>query len=126
MKTWKAIIAVVMVFAAGTMFGALIALRVAPIWHLASIPAREAVTRRMNERIDAELQLTPQQRQQVAGIIGENQRELADIRKEVAPRVHQIIRKSQAQIRALLTPEQQVKFDRLIMRGWRNLERAEH
>ena len=125
MKAWKSILAVVLVFCGGAAFGALASARVAPIWHLAHQPAREAVVRRINARIDRELALTPEQQQQVAAIIADNQKELAEIRREVAPRVRQTIMKSQTRIRALLTPTQQMKFDRVVERGWRTLERAE-
>jgi len=125
MRAWKSILAVVLVFGAGAIFGGLAAVRVAPMWHLARQPARETVVRRINERIDRDLSLTPEQRRQVEAIIADNQRELAEIRRDVAPRVRRTISNSQERIRALLTPEQQREFDRLIARGWRSLERAE-
>jgi Spy/CpxP family protein refolding chaperone len=125
MTTWKAILAVLLIFLAGAIFGGLASVRIAPIWHLLNLPSRNAVVKRINERLAYRLSLTQEQRQEVAGIIADSQKELLQLKKEVEPRVRDAMLKAQQKIRQQLTPEQQVKFDRYVQEGWERLDKSQ-
>jgi Spy/CpxP family protein refolding chaperone len=64
------------------------------------------------DRLDRELQLTPDQKTQVRTIFNERRTRLENVQREVLARAGQERRDLQAEIRQVLTPEQQQKFDR--------------
>lgn len=77
----------------------------------------EARERAMNERFEkmrSELSLTDQQTTAVKTIIDETRNEYRALRTELRPRFDEPRQKARARIRALLTPEQQQKFDAMI------------
>jgi Spy/CpxP family protein refolding chaperone len=125
MTTWKAILAVLSVFLAGAIFGGMASVRIAPLWHLMHLPSREAVVKRVNERLAYRLSLTKEQKQAVAAIIADSQTELIQIKKEVEPRVRNSMLKAQQKIREQLTSEQQAKFDRYLREGWERLDKSQ-
>jgi Spy/CpxP family protein refolding chaperone len=54
------------------------------------------------------------QRAQLRVIVAEGQGELKVIRKQIQPQVEDLLTRSEAKVRALLRPDQQEKFDKLI------------
>lgn len=66
------------------------------------------------ERLDRELQLTPDQRKRVEAIFDERRGRLEAVQREVIARAEQERRELQQEIRKVLTPEQQSRFDRWI------------
>lgn len=62
----------------------------------------------------SELNLTDQQTTSVRGILDETRNEYRAVRTELRPRFEEPRLKARARIRALLTPEQQQKFDALV------------
>ena len=77
----------------------------------------EARERAMNERFEkmrSELSLTDQQATAVRTILDETRNEYRALRTELRPRFDEPRQKARARIRALLTPEQQQKFDALV------------
>jgi len=65
------------------------------------------------EHVTKELDLTPQQQAQVAPIIDQAKPQIRAIHQEAMQKTHTVMQASVAQIRPLLTPEQQQKLDRL-------------
>jgi Spy/CpxP family protein refolding chaperone len=63
-------------------------------------------------RMQHELNLTPAQRDQILQIINETRAKVMSLREEFQNRRHETMREARARVRALLTPEQQEKFDR--------------
>lgn len=63
------------------------------------------------EKMRSELNLTDQQTTAVRTIIDETRNEYKTLRTELRPRFEEPRLKARARIRALLTPEQQQKFD---------------
>jgi Spy/CpxP family protein refolding chaperone len=61
-----------------------------------------------------ELNLTDQQTAAVRTILDETRNEYRAVRKELRPRFEEPRLKARARIRALLTPEQQQKFDAMV------------
>ena len=77
----------------------------------------EARERAMNERFEKmrrELSLTDQQTTAVRTILDETRNEYRALRTELRPRFDEPRQKARARIRALLTPEQQQKFDAMV------------
>ncbi len=77
----------------------------------------ESHERAMNERFEkmrTELSLTDQQTTSVRAILDETRNEYHALRAELKPRFEEPRQRARAKIRALLTPEQQQKFDAMV------------
>ncbi len=68
------------------------------------------------EKMRAELNLTDDQTKAVQAVIDETRNEYRALRTELRPRFEEPRQKARARIRALLTPEQQQKFDGMVAR----------
>ncbi len=123
MSTWKATIAVLVIFILGIASGIVISYWITPRITANALPAQEILTRRMNERLARNLSLTPEQEQTISGIIDDARSQLTEIRKETRPRVRQVIVNARDRIRAQLNPEQQSRFDKILERNRRLLNR---
>ena len=75
--------------------------------------ARERAKNERFERMRSELKLTDQQTTAVRTILDETRNEYRALRTELRPRFEEPRLKARSRIRALLTPEQQQKFDAL-------------
>ncbi len=75
------------------------------------------------KRLTRELDLRPDQRQQVEAILGETGQEFARLREEIGPRVRDIRARSREKIRAILGTEQSAKFEALEKEWERRAER---
>jgi Spy/CpxP family protein refolding chaperone len=64
------------------------------------------------ERMQHELNLTPTQRDQILQIVNETRSKVMNLRQEFQHQRHETMLQARARVRALLTPEQQEKFDR--------------
>jgi protein CpxP len=76
--------------------------------------ARERAMHERFEKMRTELNLTDQQTTSVRAILDETRNEYRALRKELRPRFEEPRLKARARIRALLTPEQQQKFDAMV------------
>ena len=63
------------------------------------------------EHLSKDLNLTDDQKAKVQPIIDQTRPQMAAIHKEAMEKTHALLENATAQIRPLLTPEQQVKFD---------------
>ena len=63
------------------------------------------------EHLTKELNLTPDQRAKVAPIVDQARPQVIAIHQEAMQKVKTVMENAAAQIRPLLTPEQQTKFD---------------
>jgi len=73
--------------------------------------------RAMHERFEKmrrELNLTDEQTKSVSAILDDTRNEYRSLRAELRPRFEEPRQKARTKIRALLTPEQQQKFDALV------------
>ena len=66
------------------------------------------------EKLRRDLNLTDDQMKSVSAILDETKNEYKALRAEVKPRFDEPRQKARAKIRALLTPEQQQKFDAFV------------
>lgn len=74
-------------------------------------------------RLTSELDLRPEQRQQVEAILRETREDFARLREELRPRFREIATRSRARIKAVLDAGQQAKFDALADEWERRAER---
>jgi Spy/CpxP family protein refolding chaperone len=63
------------------------------------------------ERMQHELNLTPAQRDQILQIVNETRSKVMNLREEFQNQRREQMHQARARVRALLTPEQQEKFD---------------
>lgn len=124
MTTWKAILAVLGVFVFGTVFGLAISFWIAPERGASGPRIREVLIHRLNQRLVRELSLSKEQEKAVSAIIGDATKQLAEIRKETRPRVRRTLADAQVRIREQLDPQQQERFDDMLKRNRRILNRA--
>jgi Spy/CpxP family protein refolding chaperone len=66
----------------------------------------------MVQRMDQILKLSPAQHEQVVEVMEESRRKMGEMHREFQQRRRQLLDQAYAQVRALLTPEQQKEFDR--------------
>ena len=66
---------------------------------------------RLLEQFSSKLKLTPEQRTHIAAILEAKRQKIDALRAEIRPRFEEIRTSTGAEIRQLLTPEQQRKFD---------------
>jgi Spy/CpxP family protein refolding chaperone len=113
MNKLKPLLALLAVFAAGTVFG-VVGTRVVMRYTIRNMVSHPELVR---ERIELEmvrkLRLSPEQRRKVHQIMIETQSQLKDLRRESQPRFIAILSNTQAQISSVLTPEQRERFERL-------------
>jgi Spy/CpxP family protein refolding chaperone len=64
------------------------------------------------ERLDQDLKLTPDQLHQIEGLVRDTRVKMNKLHEDFRRQHQQLIFQTHDQIRALLTPEQQQKFDR--------------
>ena len=76
--------------------------------------ARENAMRERFEKMRRELSLTDQQTTAVRAILDETRNDYHALRTELKPRFDEPRQKARARIRALLTPDQQQKFDAMV------------
>ena len=74
-------------------------------------PAEGRKTEEVFERMKRDLNLNDQQAAQIRAILDETRNEYRQLRAEVKPRYDGVRQNARTKIRALLTPEQQQKFD---------------
>jgi hypothetical protein len=69
---------------------------------------------KMFEKIRTDLSLNDDQANAMRRVLDETANEFRGLRSELRPRYEELRQKTRARMRALLTPEQQQKFDRLM------------
>jgi Spy/CpxP family protein refolding chaperone len=112
--TFKIWLVLVVVFVLGSVTGAALT---GLLYRSRAGSGAEARERAMHERFEkmrTELSLTDQQTTSVRTILDETRNEYRAVRKELRPRFEEPRLKARARIRALLTPEQQLKFDAMV------------
>ncbi len=125
MKSWKAILGLVLVFglgmlAGGLVTGAVVARRLHRAAQQGSLFTPGEITRFMGRR----LRLDAGQRAQVEVIDARTQAEIRAVRQQAHPQVEAALDQAVADIRPLLRPAQQERFDRLVAIGRRRWHQA--
>jgi hypothetical protein len=148
-NTWKVILATLVIFAAGVVTGGLLVNytdhakpRPRPDWRPlppetssrviepgtgrepirpAGVPGAvpQFLRKEFLERLDREVNLTPEQRGRIEQIIREGQERNREIWERVSPELRKEIADTRKQIQAVLRPEQRARFDELMKRPQR-------
>lgn len=116
---WRLTIGVVVVFFAGMATGLF-----AGAWHARQLFAgrhNPHLHQRMREHLKRELQLTPEQTEQVGPILDRMSQELEAIRRETGRQVSETMSRSHNDLLPLLKPEQREKLERMRQRHRRLL-----
>jgi Spy/CpxP family protein refolding chaperone len=113
---WKIGSYLLAIFCAGAVSGWMIEAKTAKQKMFAP-PRPEEISDRISSsfrtRLHSQLELTPQQTQQVDAVLDRSAREMKSIHGECMKRISQGLNNRNAQISAILTPEQQKKFEQL-------------
>jgi gas vesicle protein len=118
---WKVILATMVIFACGVMTGAMVARTAATKG--APAPASAVVPQRMPpgpvlqmqrvdflKRMDKQLDLSPEEHEQIAKILKASQERTEPLWDQIAPQMKDEVKKVREEIRGALTPEQRIKF----------------
>ncbi len=81
---------------------------------------------RMLERFSSELKLTPEQKDRVKVLLEAKRQKMETLRAEARPRYEEVRISTQTEIRKLLSPEQQKRFDRMEMEWKRRRAQRPH
>ena len=125
MNTWKVILATMVIFGTGVVTGGLMVRHVdhgrdrRPQHSTASArpgqPTAAGVMRiEFLRRVERELDLTPAQREPIDKVLQEGQERMKKLMDTVEPRRREEFKKTMEEFRAVLTPEQQKRFDDLV------------
>jgi len=112
MKTFKSILLVTLVFAAGVVAG-VVGTRIV-VRHVVGevISHPETVRPRIERNLALRLRLDADQRAKLHVILSDTHVQLEGLRQEYRPRVILVLSNANEQVTALLTPEQQVRFEK--------------
>ena len=119
MNRWRVILATLVIFLAGAATGGVVIRTYAPKivkrTHISPpLPIGQDRRDEYLAKLDRELQLTPDQREQVAAILSESQTRMKQLWEPVEPHVKEEYKRTRREISEVLTPEQQAK-----MKHWR-------
>lgn len=122
---WKLITGFLLVFLAGGVTGAFVAAKTAR-HHLFATSHHAIAAERMRDRLQAELDLTPEQLAKISPVVDKAAAQLQTIRKDTARRVRDTFAETHRQIAVDLTPEQRVKLEQMRERHHSFLRRHHH
>ena len=113
MKNWKAILGVIAIFILGGLAGSITTIGL--VRHrLVHGHGSQMLADLIVRRLSWDLRLDRDQRAQLRVIVTQGQAEMKVIRKQIQPQVEEQLSRSEAKVRAMLRPDQQEKFDKLI------------
>jgi len=121
---WRLIVGFMLVFLAGGITGAFVGAAHARHFFLRG-PHRAFIKERMGERLQRELNLTPEQVTKISPMIDKASAQLEAIRTETAQRVHETMAQAHREMATVLTDEQREKLKQMHRRQRRGL-RALH
>lgn len=113
MKNWKAIVGVIAIFILGGLAGSIMTIGVVRhrlVHGHGSQMLQDLIVRRLSWN----LRLDRAQREQLRVIVAQGHEDMKVIRRQIQPQVEDLLTRSEAKVRAILRPDQQGKFDKLI------------
>jgi Spy/CpxP family protein refolding chaperone len=109
---WKLIAGFLLVFLAGGVTGAFMGAAHARHFFFAA-PRPAVISERMRERLQRQLDLTPEQVTKISPILDKAAAQLHQVRRDTGRRVHEIITETHRQMAGILTDEQRRKLQQL-------------
>jgi hypothetical protein len=126
MKNWKSILLLALVFFAGVMAG-VVGTRVVIRRAVQQAMAHpEKVQSLLEKNLTRKLQLDNGQQAQLHVILTESRSQMRELRQNFQPQVAAVFRETDGKISALLTPEQQARYEKFkveerpFLRAWRS------
>jgi hypothetical protein len=118
MKNWKSLLLLVLVFFAGLAVG-VVGTRVV-VRHMVqnAITHPERVQTFMERNLTRKLRLDNEQQVKLHDILTDARGQLTSLRKEFQPQAAEVLTGADKKISALLTPEQQERYDKFKERNW--------
>ena len=113
MKTFKLFLLVTLVFLAGVTAGVVGTRIVIRHWVNTAIQRPQNVQLFLERNLRWQLGLDARQRVQVHQILTQARGQLRELRQQYHPQVAAVVTNTEAQISAILTPEQQMRFERM-------------
>ena len=120
---WKLIAGFLLVFIAGGLTGGFIGATHAR--HLFRAFHSHGLPDRIRDRLERQLDLTPEQSAKITPIIDDTAKKLEEIRTESARRVRATLEESHRQIAPQLTPEQRKKLEEVERKHRKRMHRRE-
>lgn len=134
MNTWKVIFATVVIFGAGVVTGAFVVK-----YSVAQNPPRPraqynrpiqtisagGIRIEFLRRVERDLNLTPEQREQVDKILAASQERSKKIMEPVTPKIRGELQQTREQFRGILNPEQKIRFDELLKQQQQQRQREQ-
>ena len=125
MSPWKVILATMVIFACGVITGAMVTRTAhAPLAatgpanpHPPAAPIFQGQRAEFLNRLEKQLDLTPEQRDQIARIMKESQERTGRVWNQIAPQIGQELKGAREEIRRVLTPPQRKQFAELMKRN---------
>jgi hypothetical protein len=113
MKNWKAIIGVIAIFILGGLAGSITTIGL--VRHrLVHGHGSQMLQDLIIRRLSWDLRLDRAQRAQLRVIVAQGHEDMKVIRKQIQPQVEELLTRYETKVRAILRPDQQEKFDKLI------------
>ena len=113
MKNWKAIVGVIAIFVLGGLAGSITTIGL--VRHrLVHGHGSQMLENLIVRRLSWDLRLDRAQREQLRIIVAEGHEDMKVIRKQIQPQVEELLTRSEAEVRAMLRPDQVEKFDKLV------------
>lgn len=112
MKTFKLIFILALVFFAGAVTGVVVTRAVVRHTIREAVVHPERVQSVIERRLAWRLRLDNDQRAKLHDILSDTHGQLTDLRRQYRPQVVSILRNTDSQITALLTPEQQERYEK--------------
>lgn len=113
MKTFKLLALVMLVFLAGVAAGVVGTRLVIRHWVNTAVQRPENFQLLLERNLRWQLRLDARQRVEVHRILTDTRVQLRDLRREYRPQVVAVLTNTEAQISAILTPEQQARFEQM-------------
>lgn len=123
MKQWKSILLLLLVFFAGLAVGVVGTRAMVRRAVQQAVIHPEKAQLLMERNLTRRLQLDHEQQAQLHAILTATRAQLGAVRKEFQPRTMAVLRDADQKIAALLTPEQQARYEKLKERGMPALRR---
>ena len=116
MNRFKVCLVVALIFCAGFAAGVLVTRTVTRHVIRAALEHPEFVRARIERSLERELKLDGHQRGEVHRIILQSHEQLKELRQGSTPRLRSILAETRSRITAVLTPEQQQRFEAFLVR----------
>jgi Spy/CpxP family protein refolding chaperone len=134
-NTWKVIFATVVIFGAGVVTGGLL------VKYSVQTPSRPhygqpnravqpisagGLKIEFLRRVERDLNLTGDQREQIDKIISASQERSKKLMEPIQPKIREELQQTREQFRAVLNPEQKIRFDELLKQQQQQRQREQH